>query len=627
MAGTDPFAAALAARRAQSPADPFGAALAARRAGQALNRTVGKDITRGHDNPFTAFANFAEIPQRAGLALIEGKDVGHAIADPSTREDLMQPVYNATGVSALEAPGAILDASQNDLPRKLGRGLTHFVADAASDPVSWLPVGKVAELAGKAIPGVAKGAAAIGKWYEDSPLGHLLNPEDTIKDYAPHERAAIEAALNVPLQKTRQTLDQKSKVIAQYADDIQNGNIPPAVKALFIPAKPKVMASGATVRPNPAFLPTGRFNMRPQEVEEALAKNHADATREAFKRNLINAGFDLKGADKDLAKFGLSKSDDGNVLAKWAQLSTHLGNQMFLANPVPHVGNLSDLSYQEYGIMRTLAGLGDALRVASGKVTPELQQRIDELSRTGAHAQYGRVFSGHGLTAPLGSRALGKAANTVVVPFQKASNALQDKILNPVETGLRASALRAENARGVFGEEAARNINRTFGSAPSNRLTQGAEAMGAAFPKFHAQTAVGQGLRTLATNPGRVTNVNKANLDFNEQVNPSGPQYRQSIPGLSTARAITDAPHYFQSLSGPIGELASNFSSLTELQKGKVSEALSQLLHKYIPLDQVVETLYELSTATRGKEGETGVQDLAPSLIGGYYHKREDDRR
>ena len=151
--------------------------------------------------------------------------------------------------------------------------------------------------------------------------------------------------------------------------------------------------------------------------------------------------------------------------------------------------------------------------------------------------------------------------------------------------------------------------------------------MGAAFPKFHAQTAVGQGLRTLATNPGRVTNVNKANLDFNEQVNPSGPQYRQSIPGLSTARAITDAPHYFQSLSGPIGELASNFSSLTELQKGKVSEALSQLLHKYIPLDQVVETLYELSTATRGKEGETGVQDLAPSLIGGYYHKREDDRR
>jgi hypothetical protein len=211
----------------------------------------------------------------------------------------------------------------------------------------------------------------------------------------------------------------------------------------------------------------------------------------------------------------------------------------------------------------------------------------------------------------------------VAIPAQRASNYAQNQFLNPLETGLRAQALKAEEKSGTAMPEAVRNIHTTFGSDEPNRLSRASTDLGTPFAKFHGQTAVGRGISALGKNPARVGNVVKADLDYNSQVNPNGPQYRSSVPSMSTARALVDPQHYLPPLLGPLGTLAGSFSSLSDFQKGKVSEALSVALKRYIPVDQVVDTINELVSRSRGQQGESGVQDIVPSIVGGYYQKKK----
>ena len=303
---------------------------------------------------------------------------------------------------------------------------------------------------------------------------------------------------------------------------------------------------------------------------------------------------------------------------------------MFLAIPFAHGANLSDLSYMRYGLWTTLAGMGHALAVARGKQSPRLQALVDVLNQFGGISQYTNVMDELGIKRIAGIPGTEKAAevyNAAMLPVQKLSNYAQNKFLNPLETGFRAAALERESMNaaktGTTPEEWMRALHRTFGSNPPNKVSRLASQMGAPFAQFHLQTAVGSGGRALATTPGRVASVNKALLDYNQAVNPNpyGPQYRDSIPGTSTARALTDPEHYLPQMLGPIAALAGNFSSLTQLQKGKVAEALSVALQRYVPVEQVVETVNELITKEKGRQGETGVQDILPSIVGGYYSK------
>jgi hypothetical protein len=88
-------------------------------------------------------------------------------------------------------------------------------------------------------------------------------------------------------------------------------------------------------------------------------------------------------------------------------------------------------------------------------------------------------------------------------------------------------------------------------------------------------------------------------------------------------RAVFDPLYYMQVFAGPLGALAQHYSALSQAQKGHVSEALSVLVGRYIPIENVVETLHEIATGGKGKSGESPTQDFLPDVVGGYYKKAD----
>lgn len=386
---------------------------------------------------------------------------------------------------------------------------------------------------------------------------------------------------------------------------------------------------------------------RPQDVARKLAASHAAETQAQIEKELTDAGFfqspesirasskpslfdrpadEVAAVQNRLRKNIAPKPDSDNAFLNAARTLTHRGNQAFLANPVPHVGNLTNLAYNEYGAPTAIKGLINGARVAMGKTGGKLGENINELESLGAKSQYGNIFDEMGLTRLAGipgTEGAARAANRVLVPLQRASNAAQHKILNSAETGLRSAALDAERAGGTTGAQAAKHIHSTFGTDAPNRLSQAGTAIGAPFFKFHGQTAPASVLKTLAKNPGRISNTLKAEQDYNAQVNPHGPKYHSTVPGANAQRMLMDPLGYFGSL-GPIEQLGSPNGLIEQLKKGPkgVERVLGENAGRFIPQSEEISALAELLKHKKNARSKaTGVQDLSSSLFGGYYGK------
>ena len=611
--------------------------------GSRLDKVVGGAIVAGHNNPYEAVMGVLGAPQRGLQALETGVDVGHAIMTPKTSTALTKAVKDKIGLSRLEA-GPLAGI---DLPHKVARGVLDTGLDMANDPLTFLPVGKMARIAGKAIPALGEGAERLANAARDTVPGKFLDPEADLRGLTDKGKATFEAIVN----KGKEAADALGKThddaVRRAANEIRNGVIPDSVRKLFSDAK---------------NIPEARPGMRPQDVAAALYKDRS-AVRQKTVHSLLQAtGLTNRGAKSvgrakvtlknpgelfndpakaDETRALLAKLVQGDTAArpvttsgKLAQSAgnigktlTHASNKAFLALPFPHGGNLTNLAYNRYGLPTALKGIGNAARVATNTVGEgsHLGKNIGELEQMGAKSQYGNIFDEMGLTGSTkipGSRMAANAANKILIPLQKGSNKLQNVFLNPLETGLRAAALDAERKGGTTGFEAARNIHKAFGSGANNALTMTAENLGAPFAKFHAQTSLGSGLRTLATNPARIANAGKADRDLNSQINPgSSAKFHMSVPGTNVIRAIDDPLHYFASLVGPAGQLGSDYSSLTQAQKGKVGNALGAIASKYGAGSEEAQILLNIITGKKGRAGEKAVNDLPGLITGGYYQR------
>lgn len=610
---------------------------AVNKAGNTLDKKVGKALVAGHNDPFGSFLGVMGAPQRALQSgeLGQWDKVGHNFMTPSTEKNLAKGVKDKIGLSGLES-GAL---AGNDLGHKFARGALDFGLDAVNDPVSWIPLGKIAKIAGTVGKGaedlnaLGRAASGIADKVKDSKVGALLNNEHDIRGLTNHGRATLEAVQNNAKEAATKRLQAGQAVIARHADELRNGKMPDEVRSLFKGDVPEV-----------------KKGMRVQDITDALRKDGSTQTSAEIRRGLKDSGITgspeyIRGMGKqgpgaffkDSEKISEAQAaiekrvaptpEKQGPISQLTQGLTRAGNKAFLTLPFAHGGNLANLAYNRYGVGTTLKGIGNAARVATGNVGKgRLAQNIEELGKTGAHSQYGNIYDELGISRIAGlpgTEGTASALNKgVILPFERGANYLQNKFLNPLETGLRSASLDTERRLGNTGVDAARNIHRAYGSDSANLLSQAASSAGTSFGKFHAQTAVGSGLRTLATNPGRAVNPVKADRDFNNQINPgSSPKFHLAIPGMDTARAVTDPLHYFATLLGPTGQLGDAYSSLSQAQKGKVSAAIAQVAGRYIPSEALLDIAKNIATKQKGQAGEAATSDVPSLFTGGYYQK------
>ena len=403
--------------------------------------------------------------------------------------------------------------------------------------------------------------------------------------------------------------------------------MPELQKAGFFTTPSGVLASRSMNQPDLFNVPTEGLGARLAPSGATVPGDTLQAVQDRLKANLQ------------------PHNQDPNAIQRLMQTLTKRGNQAFLANPVPHAFNLTDLAYNKYGAPTAAQGLFNAARVATGNVgSGSLAGQIAELSAQGAKSQYGNIFDELGLTglpnssatnllasaynatvAPA-SRAVASAANIPLIAAQRASNQAQRTVLNSVETGQRAAALQAENNAGLFGPQAAKNVNATFGTDAPNAVSKGAQAFAMPFAKFHLQTAPGSVLKTMATNPGRIVNTVSAEQDMNQAVNPTGPQYRSTVPGANAARMLADPLGYFGNLGGVMG-MEGPYSPLQQLRNGPkgVANAVGNAVSKFTPGSQPGIDAAKVGLSAYNQMLNNGPQtDYSPlfnAAFGGYTKK------
>jgi hypothetical protein len=650
---------------------------AAKNAGNFLERKVIKPVAGalayGHAHPNDVIMGPLQAGQRAlrGAELNDfggqQNDIGHDFMTPKVGPQLQAGVQKMLGLQ----PGGFVD-------QHMKPGVSNALRigeDVGNDPLNF-----VGGEALKMIPGGKAVAGAIGKVADKIPKVPILNPQDYLKGLKPEARAEFEMVTNQSMQAVRKQKEAEDKIVAAHAAEIRAGKMPDEVARLFTADK-----STPQMQAWQQYFPKGfRKGTTPQEVQSALFRNRAPVFKTQVmdalkKRGFFNtpesiaAGRNLNLDDKfDIPSEGLGNKggwspETGasnyqhladtqkrlqqvverpfaapNPVQKVAQTLMHRGNQAFLANPVPHTFNLANLSYLKYGAPTTLAGLGNAARVATGTVGKgKLAQDIGELGDLGARSQYSNIFDELGLTglknapetgrtAPLArafnatvapaTRKAAQAVNKPLILGQRASNAMQHGVLNSTETGLRAAALNAEKRGGKTGAQAAQAIHAAFGTDAPNTLSQAGRAAAAPFIKFHAQTAPGAVLGALARNPSRISNPIKIESDLNAK---SGPQYHSTTPGLNAGRMIGDPVNYFTSNMG-VGSLLNPYGPLAALKSGdakKISQALTESGSRYVTGSPELTALAEMASKKKGQAGESGLQDFISALVGGYFAK------
>ncbi len=614
-------------------------------------QAVGNALVYGHKHPFDAVTNVLGSTLRGGESFLTGGDIGHAIMHPTDQAQLSRAIDDTYGLTKLKQ-GVL---AGTDLPHKLARGAVDTGRDIVVDPLTYVPGPDIFSIGKHLAPLVPDALKVAGTAVKGTRLGRALDGEAPLAGLTDKGKATFQAIQNRAADTIKALAAQEEAVVRKYADQIRKGVMPPQVAALFR---------------KPSNIPTVTKGTRPQDVVSALARDRAPLKFQQMNRELRNAGL-IQGTP--LSKKAMAAISDPNELAQrmaqrnikpnaasglftdpakaaevqkalgkvvnprgsgppnlainLAKKATRLGNKAFLANPVPHTLNLTNLAYNRYGLPTTIRGLANAVRVATGAVgNGKLASDISALEQMGAKSQYGNIFDELGLTGTKwvpGSQTAAKVANKVLIPAQKLSNLAQHKILNSTETGLRAAALNAERKGGTQGVEAARKIHQTFGTGPMNEVVRSVSDLGTPFAHFHLVTAPMSGIRTLATHPARVANVLKANRDMNAQVNPGGPQYRSSIPSMATAKALADPLSYFSNL-GPLSQLDSPYGTIEQLKKGPkgVANVIGDTAGRFIPGSQEASALYNMATSRRGPAGEKAMNDLITALVGGYFQKK-----
>jgi hypothetical protein len=613
---------------------------------------VGKALTYGHEHPFESFMNVVGAPDRALHAYQVSStpgDIPYAFMHPETAPILDRAVKHKIGLDKLES-GAL---AGSDLLHKFARGTLNTLLDSFNSPYAAIPADAPAAAA-KLIPGLAKAGAAA----KATKVGKVLDAEAPLSDLTPKGKATFQAIQNRAADASRAVQQREEAVVKKYADQIRAGHMPPEVAALFRdPKKIPALVKGTRPQDVISALVRDRGGLRPAQMNRdlrnagliappKLTKNATEAQRLAPRPKPQSEFFrdpsKIAAAQKTLGQVANPRGSSrakmtidnivknprlaAQIPGAVARGVTRQGNKAFLAIPVPHGANLTNLAFNEYGLPTTLRGLGAAARVATGTVGKgKLAQNIGELEQLGAKSQYHNIFDELGISRVAGipgSEGVARTINRGIVPLERASNWAQNHFLNPLETGLRSAALDVEKKKGISPVEAARNIHSTFGSNRPNLLVRAGEGTGAQFAKFHFQTAPRSFAKTLANNPNRIVAPLKADRDENAQINPGGStKFHLSTPTFSGVRMAVDPEHYITSLFGPIGALASQYSSLSQLQKGKVAAALSTALGRYIPADQGLAGLYEVAAHKKGQAGEAGTSDLMRSLTGGYFQR------
>jgi hypothetical protein len=621
--------------------NPKSVAKQAGKLGDKLEKKVGGAIVYGHQHPYEAFGNIIRAPQRALQTLelnppsfnpLHNFDVlgqvSQNVMNPKSGPRLSNQIKANTGVQAIEQ-GPLAGSG---LPQKLGRAALDVGMDL-NDPLTIAPVGDAGKLLEQALPWL-HGASAVADAARSTTVGKFLDPEAPLHGLTDYGKSLYESIQNNATQAMHKIKVADDAVVKRYAEEIRSGKIPDAVRALFQDVE---------------NIPNAVKGLKPQDITAALTRDRAPKLKAAIKEglsraNLIHGPNNTIGmlehplekvfnnpAEADAVKKALGEvagkvHSTSNDVLKLVQKATHLGNKAFLALPFPHGLNLANLAYNKYGVPTLIKGLANAARVSTGTVGHgPLSQKIAELSATGAHSQYSNIFDELGITrlaGQKGTEGAAKALNKVIVPLERGSNFLQNHFLNPLETGLRASALDAEKKLGNTGVEAARQIHKAFGTDAPNTVTRWASELGEPFAKFHAQTTVGSGLRTLATNPGRIANVQKAQQDYNAQVNPGGSaKFHLSTPGLNIAKATMDPMGYLFSLLGPLGAAGEGYSAIPQTEKGHIRAAVSSIAGRYVPLSEAMDVFYRMAQKKRGQAGEKASSDLLPLITGGYYQK------
>lgn len=612
------------------PHVPIGK-LAEQYLGKPLDKYVGKPLKWSAQHPFQAFMAAGGVGMRPLQAAELGQNPLQAMLHPGMEDQLEaglrqpftpKPQDALNPLALMRGVGAQIGALEqgplagSDLPHKAARGTLDTAYDVVNDPVTYIPGGAIVK--GGKLLGLGKPAVKMAEMLEKGPLGKVFHAEHPIAGYTDHGRALILSAMNLAKEKSQQVVEAAEKLIRDDADAIRKGTstLP---EQLGVPGERNPMKVIEAAREYQKGKTTKwvEQNLRASGLLPSKSKKAPQLAPELIYKDPTNEQA-IKAAQKGLAEFIKPDAQSQRTLFKLARGATHLGNQAFLAVPVPHAFNLADLSRMRYGLPTMAKGIANAIKVGTGNIDPALAEKIKTLEETGAKSQYGKLFTEVGFGGPLG-----KAVNTVAIPFQRASNWAQHAVLNNMETGLRAAALDAEAKMGRTGVDAARSIHATFGTNPANDLVKGASEIGEPFAKFHFQTVVGSTLRTLVDNPKRITNMVKAQIDMNRQVNPGNTQFTPTTPSFSGVRAMMSPLSYAGGLTGPLGALYSGYGALTQAEQAKVGKALGTALGRFIPASQVTTVLYRILTGQKGDAGEDPTADLLPILTGGYYSKKK----
>lgn len=612
-------------RGAAGVSNPFDAPRAGRPA-------AAKKPTSSAIDKFEAIAG---APQRALQALETGADIGHAFMHPEDAKKLSASVKDKSGLTNFENT----TLAGNDPLHKFARGALDTGLDVLNDPLTFVPIGKGAKLLGKAIPKIGELAAHGAEAVEGSKIGQWLAPEYKARHLTDEGRAAVSLAEHHGEDAARAARDKALATVRQHAEAIRAGQMPDPVRALFR---------------DPSLIPQAAAGLKPQDVLKAAYQDADSIKSEITKAHLEKAGVlgspeFIRGMGeagpakffKDPTKVAEAQAaltepakKGTNALLDAARGLTHAGNKAFLVSPLPHTINLMVLSFLKYGAPTTIKGLANAVQVATGHVGPDLAKDIEALRSVSADSKYGAIFDELGLTKLLGSEAGAKAFNAVTKPMQRLSNAAQEHILNPMETGLRSAALGAERKAGSTAEGAARNIHGAFGTDAANQLTRTASDMAQPFAKFHLQTAPAAGLGAMVKHPGRIQALAHEDTDMNAQGGPAA--FHLNAPGFSTMRGVTDPLGYGAAAFGPIGQAAGPYSPITLLRESykgfqsgnqklalkKASEAMSEVAGRFIPESEAMLALYRMAQGKKAKTGEDPLADLASSIVtGGFFQK------
>ena len=778
MAGADP----LANIGVTSGSDPLAHIGMAPKDDPLASIGSNRPPPKGKTPPMSAVQKFEAVagaPQRALQALETGGDIGHAFMHPEEESRLSAQVKKNVGVTGFE--NRYLGG--NDPFHNFARGAIDTGLDIVNDPLTFVPVGKLAHLGVKYLPKAAGLAAKGAEAIEGSKLGEWLAPEYKARHMTTEGRSAVSLAEHQAEDAARALRERALVAVREHADEIRQGIMPPELAALFEPKEgtglAKIVRPGAaggvgrtpeaaeasqnpfrlegdinhrpgdlvrssapppeplrpTIRPGQgqptdafrrptdlvrssapppeALRPTirpgsppeaikagakpsgsvgevgrGRFtdtmsrsgarqeqstawqshfldedgnltfgpNTKPQDVLTALYRQADKTKREVYLAKLKDAGIlgetqgfaqafpesarakmfkDTAHIPETQEALTAAKPQNMNPILQAARALTHAGNKAFLGIPIPHILNLTALSYLKYGIPTTLKGLVNAIGIATGHVGPQLAKDIEELRSLSGDSKYHAIFDELGLTKLFGSERAAGVFNAAMKPLQRASNALQEHTLNPAETGLRAAALGAEKRAGNLGAKAVRSIHGTFGTDAANKVTGAASDMAQPFSKFHLQTALAGGLGAMAKHPGRIQAMAHEDTDMNAQGGPAA--FHLNVPGMSTMRAVTDPIGYGASVLGPIGQAAGPYSPLTLLrasyqgfQSGnqkqglaKAAAAVSEITGRFVPEDQALLALYRIAARKKGQAGEDPLADLASSIVtGGFFQKQ-----